>query len=283
MNMEKIGDLRREEKSSRKTVKGFTLIELIVVIAIIGILAGMTSLVVMGFVNNSRQESANTSAQLVYTSMQNALIQSEIQQNDLPFNAEYVGFDGTPASKNIVYAVVTARVDLGKIMSDRPFEVKTYFDDNSTASVSFTPSTVWDFTKGKRKDSVTDPTKKDYHMAEAFNFFSKYFTMNLGANFTGTCQIYIDYGNYAVDSVVYNEDTNRDVAFLNTWQIKGGSAEKYKIKCMAGTQNIFTQKASHKREGIYFGCYPLLDDIGVKDAANGYVLATNNFDIKGLT
>lgn len=281
MNMEKIGDLRRDEKLSRKTVKGFTLIELLIVMAIIGILAGMLSLVVSGFVNTSRRESANTSAQLVYSAMQNALIQAEIKQDDNAFNASYVGFNGTPAAKNIVYVKITARIDVGQIMPDKQFEIITYFDDNSTASVTYTPNSVWDFTTGKRKSSITDATKSDYHKAFAYDYFDKYFVGNLSADFTGTCQMYIDFENYTVDAVVYNEQTDRDITFLNTWKIKGSSAEKYKLDVMAGTQNVFTQRDSIKREGIYYGCYPMLDDIGTYKT--DYSLVTDKHDIKGLT
>ena len=67
-------------KSSAKSLKGFTVIELLIVIAILAILAGMISIVTSGLVRDARLESARTSAQEAYTGIQNALIQMEIKQ-----------------------------------------------------------------------------------------------------------------------------------------------------------------------------------------------------------
>ena len=66
---------------STKKIKGFTLLELIVVIAIIGILMGILSFLINGFMKNSQIETNNAKAEIVYTAFQDVLTQCEIKQD----------------------------------------------------------------------------------------------------------------------------------------------------------------------------------------------------------
>ena len=69
-------------------VKGFTLIELIVVIAIIGVLAAILVPSMLGFVRSARISSANANAKLVNTSLATALTQCSIANGKVSGGAD---------------------------------------------------------------------------------------------------------------------------------------------------------------------------------------------------
>lgn len=81
----------------KRTAKGFTLIELIIVIAIIGILLGILMPSMMNYYRRSRIQAANADAKMVYNAAQTAA-QRFIAQDRMA--ATPTGFDGRI---NVVY------------------------------------------------------------------------------------------------------------------------------------------------------------------------------------
>lgn len=176
-------------KSSAKSLKGFTVIELLIVIAILAILAGMISIVTTGLVRDSRLETARDKAQTVYTSVQNALIQMEIKQESELLDPATYGASGTdPFTEYVTLGFI---MDKGVISKSEDFTIN---DGKKTKTLNF------DYPNAA---TASNDNEKN------FRKLAKYLTDNLSMDFTGYVYAAIDMEDWVVDSVVYVEDYNK--------------------------------------------------------------------------
>ncbi len=226
-------------------VKGFTLVEMIVVITIIAILAGITSIIINGFQRDARIERNNNYAKMIHSGMQNQLIQCEIKQDNELFNAD-------PAiSDQMIYSRVFFRMEA------------TQIDDVIAVSSTY---------KNSASNAINYATRGNAVTGEWFDQLESAILSMVDSSFEGFCAVYIDYENYTVDSALCFELAHaKDVDLSNYSEIDtyfsdinsyipstywaGGNTKKT-FRMLISSQG---QKNCIKTKGVYFGAYPTID------------------------
>ena len=236
-------------------LKGFTLIEMLIVITIIAILGGLTSLAVSGFRRDARIESDNNKAQMIYSGFQDILIQSEIYQDDSLFDADAVPeatqpdsstYTRTylPSTDKLTYAVVEFGMAQGQV--DSNIVVTSIYGNDSTKEV--TRTLLYNATNSENK--------------KLYEEYKKAILSIVDVSFEGIGRIYVDYENYTVDSACYFESssdyTSESLSTLDNFGWKDDADSKG--KCFYSLKSLSDHKDVYKYDDVCYGVYPYMNN-----------------------
>lgn len=244
-------------KRTGSKVKGFTLVELIVVIAIIGVLSGILSMAISAFMRDARIETNNNKAQMIYTGFQNILIQCEINQDDSLFdmhdNTSIAGDPTIPLDE----VILCFGMDGSELHDDMYLEMswQTSYASSGSSPISRTYYEDW-------YEKIEDAIRSEID------------------EFEGSVMVFMDLENYLVNSVIFFEPNIKSVDDLKSDLSTGSGsaidsisscASMYKVK--DGNGLVFQMVDSHSAQreyydnvGPHFGAYPMADSYGEDDA-----------------
>ena len=133
-------------KLFRKSKKGFTLVELIVVIAIIGVLAAIIVPTTLHFVNEGQEQAANETVNRVRDAINNGLTQAVVDKK--PISKETIDEILATANIGVTNPVITITITAADEDADTPAQIKLLVgsDEKVTidipSSLTVTPGTT---------------------------------------------------------------------------------------------------------------------------------------------
>lgn len=214
-------NLLKNLRARRSAVKGFTLIELVVVIAIILILLSTMSLMISGFVNDSKREAADENARIIFNSVQKLLTEYEIRGIELK-DITYTDTKGTPSTSDDV-------------------PNKLIFGTGSPMGSGTIPNDYFTGDTLEKKISIGTGSAEGAY-AELTKYFPKSFE-------GGAFYVKFNDFNCTVEYVLYTSDKESD----GTYDDKYFKSNKTQLK------NRTVQKTLLKSKRLV-GCYPYKDD-----------------------
>lgn len=277
--------------SAYKRVKGFTLVEMIVVIAIIAILAGVINLATQGFIRDARLETMNDKAQMVYMAFQDIVTNCEIKQDKSIFE----GHDGDDTEK-IIGAVVFFRISNTDANGYRNKNGLTGIGDEIhvmcmheagaacaggvvSGMDNLCSRSFWiDGTSNPGADSGSgannSPATSVFGAkgAKRWEEYNKFISGRLDKSMEGTYVVAIDLQNYQVLSVIcrdlvsgqdpktglYDPGEVKDGKplsnYINAYTSLNGQSIPVQTFVIYGMDH---QKEISKKAGITVGCYPM--------------------------
>lgn len=133
------------------TKKGFTLIELIVVIAIIGVLAAILIPAMMGYINKSKRRSDITSAKTIYTDAM-AIISEDSEASDAFYDSSSTGESVTVNSESYSIDLVAHKTIYSNSWASGDSDLQEFLDEMNDIEDNNTQLRYTTSSDGKKLD-----------------------------------------------------------------------------------------------------------------------------------
>lgn len=234
-------------------LKGFTLLEMIIVIAIIGVLASIIVPNTVSQIRSARIEQANAKAKQVYQAVQDYCIDMQIKK--VPLTAE--------ANKPAAFPYTTPTGTNKKIFVQFVGTKSEAY--NSSQLISLTndklgnanPDDTWGFAKTTLSGSNSTATDVDNNQKRgrrALTGITNYLGSSMGATQVGSFIAQIDVETYTVDYVAYSDEPSSLVDVQSLFDGKSGVyTQTYGHATTGRSQEEDTDKGTYR----YIGQYPI--------------------------